>query len=38
MGVGGGRERNKIVKVCEVIEFYIGESNKGKIINYIIYF
>ena len=41
--MGGTRERNKIVRVCEVIGFYIGRAEQGKklnkkIINYIIYF
>ena len=42
MGVGDGRERNKIVRVCEVIEFKIGRAKYGKkklnkaIIHYII--
>ena len=42
VGVGGGKERNKIVRVCEVIEFYIRKAEQRKklnkkIINYIIY-
>ena len=42
MGVGDGRERNKIVRVCEVIEINIGRAKYGKkklnkaIIHYII--
>ena len=41
--VGGGRVRNKIVRVCEAIRFYIGSIEQGeklnkKFINYIIYF
>ena len=40
MGIGGGKERNKIVRVCEVIEFNIGRAEYGgkkkAIINYII--
>ena len=42
MGVGDDRERNKIVRVCEVIGFNIGKAEYGKkklnktIINYII--
>ena len=27
--MGGGRERNKIVRVCEVIAFYIGRAEYG---------
>ena len=26
VGMGGGRERNRIVRVCIVIEFYIGRA------------
>ena len=41
MGVGDGKERNKIVRICEVIEFYIERAEQReklnkKIINYII--
>ena len=30
MGIGGDRERNKIVRVWEVIEFYIVRAEYGK--------
>ena len=41
--MGGGREKNKTVKVCKVIEFYKGRVEYWKklnkqIINYVIYF
>ena len=28
--MGGSKERNKIVRDCEVIEFYIGRAEQGK--------
>ena len=31
--MGCGRERKKIVRVCEVIEFYIGRAEYGKKLN-----
>ena len=31
--MGGDKERNKIVRVCEVIGFYIGRAKYGKILN-----
>ena len=26
VGMGGGKERNQIVRICEVIEFYIERA------------
>ena len=31
--MGDGRERNKTIRVCEVIEFYIGRVEYGKKLN-----
>ena len=31
--MGGSRERNKIVRACKVIEFYIGRDEQGKKLN-----